>query len=111
MFTDNTGTQQTVLIEGATERAYRPGPGDYGCALVFSYTPVRNDGEEGEPVDSQPSAPISAGPPRVLSFQVVGSPVEAEILSAVGEFSENTRLDRSQFQWLAKGCLGKCACC
>lgn len=72
-----------ILIPGATLPTYRAKDPDYGCQLLFGYTPVRSDSVVGELVLSEASNIVFPEHPKIemLSFQ--GKPVEGEILTAV----------------------------
>ena len=50
-----------VPIPGATTNLYQTGEEDYSGKLVYSYTPVRTDGKEGETVFSQPGGTVYPG--------------------------------------------------
>eukprot|EP00959_Pyramimonas_sp_CCMP1952_P209229 4377085-Pyramimonas_sp.AAC.1 len=49
---------------------------DYGYHLVFSFTPVRSDGEAGAAVFSRPSEPVLPPLPTVDAATVTGQNVE-----------------------------------
>ena len=50
---------------------------DYGYHLVFSFTPVRSDGEAGPAVFSTPSAPVMPPVPVVDATTVSGQCLES----------------------------------
>eukprot|EP00244_Chara_vulgaris_P002825 TRINITY_DN14979_c0_g1_i1.p1 TRINITY_DN14979_c0_g1~~TRINITY_DN14979_c0_g1_i1.p1 ORF type:complete len:562 (+),score=91.22 TRINITY_DN14979_c0_g1_i1:208-1893(+) len=72
-----------MVIEGATNRDYEARHEDYGCQILFGYTPVRTDGIAGELVLSEPSPFIYPDLPVVESFTIIGKAMEGEILTAV----------------------------
>ncbi|GBG82552.1 hypothetical protein CBR_g34929 [Chara braunii] len=72
-----------MVIQGATNRDYEAQHEDYGCQILFGYTPVRIDGIAGELVLSEPSPFIYPDLPVVESFTIIGKAMEGEILTAV----------------------------
>ena len=88
-----------TALPGATDRRYAPVREDIGCSLVFAYTPIRGDGTVGTAVESDPTAPITAGVPVIHSLLIEGQPTEGELLRVAGDFSDNTEVEGSLFEW------------
>lgn len=75
---------------------------DFGCRLIFEYTPRRMDGISGPTVASEPSQPVYPDLPAQHNVTIMGKPVEGEELTAaeiVGDESFDKFKKGVTFQW------------
>lgn len=87
------------LIDGITGLLqYRIGKNAIGKFISFQCTPVRNDGIVGEPRTCMGQERVRPGSPRLISLQIVGSPVEGTELNVEKKYWGGEEGD-SVFQW------------
>ena len=67
--TPNRGEEEALPIRGEEGRSYEANAEDAGCRLMVRYTPVREDGAEGQP-ETATSPVVEIGEPSLA----VGSP-------------------------------------
>ncbi|KAL8108441.1 187-kDa microtubule-associated protein AIR9 isoform X1 [Apium graveolens] len=72
-----------VLTSGADCKKYEVTDADYGCRLLFGYTPIRSDSLVGELRLSEPTEVILPEPPIIEMLALAGKAVEGDVLTAV----------------------------